>query len=297
MEDINNMTTLKDNSMQIEFVGSPIKNIKTKIRHLINNSDNVKIAVAYLKNSGLESIKQSLKENRQNNKKISIITGLDFGITDSESLLELQNMNISCNIINDLNFHPKLYIFENFDSATMILGSSNLSEGGLAINYEANIIITGKKSESPLKDAIEYFSFLQSKSIPLNQKIINLYRESTLDSDKHVESNNEKERELKEYLNNITKINNKFIEVILNATNVEDKYIYIRAPYRNYFPPIKEPFKILTEEGDEFITHLEASYRIPRITKFFDNHPEYIEGDKIYIDVIEPKKTYLIKID
>ena len=171
MEDINNMITLEDNSMRIEFVGSPIKNIKHKIRYLINNSENVKIAVAYLKNSGLESIKQSLKENRQNNKKISIITGLDFGITDSESLLELQNMNISCNIINDLNFHPKLYIFENFDSATMILGSSNLSEGGLAINYEANIIITGKKFESPLKDAIEYFSFLQSKSIPLNEKI------------------------------------------------------------------------------------------------------------------------------
>lgn len=296
MEDINNMITLEDNIMQIEFVGSPIKNIKSKIRHLINNSENVKIAVAYLKNSGLESIKQSLKENRQNNN-ISIITGLDFGITDSESLLELQNMNIGCNIINDLNFHPKLYIFENFDSATMILGSSNLSEGGLAINYEANIIITGKKSESPLKDAIEYFSFLQSKSIPLDEKIIKLYRESTLNSDKHVESNNEKERELKEYLTNITKINNKFIEVILNATNVEDKYIYIRAPYRNYFPPIKVPFKILTEEGDEFITHLEGSYRIPGITKFFDNHPEYIEGDKIYIDVIEPKKMYLIKID
>ena len=98
-------------------------------------------------------------------------------------------------------------------------------------------------------------------------------------------------------LDKIKSGNTNIIEVILNATNVKDKYIYIKVAYRDYFPSIKEPFKILTEEGDEFITHLEGSHRIPGITKFFDNHPEYITGDKIYIDVIEPKKTYLIKID
>lgn len=99
-------------NMDIKFIGAPIKNIENEVQTLLKMSKNVSIAVAFLKNSGMELIKKGIEESKKNGTKISIVTGLDFGITDSESLRELLDMGVSCNVVNDLNYHPKMYLFE-----------------------------------------------------------------------------------------------------------------------------------------------------------------------------------------
>ena len=147
--------------MNVNFCGAPTKNIKNDVQSLIKQCEKASMSVAYLKKSGVELIKQSLDENKDSNTKISIITSLDFGITDVEGLRESLNMDVECSIMHGKNFHPKLYIFEMAKgNATMIVGSSNLSNGGLSTNYEANLVINGKVSDSPIKEAIEYFSRL-----------------------------------------------------------------------------------------------------------------------------------------
>lgn len=192
--------------MQVEFVGGPKNNIEDKIKDLIKHSDKISIAVAFLENSGVGIIKQSIEEIK-NEVSISIITGLDFGITAPEALQELLNLDVCCNIFHGENFHPKLYIFEkNGKEATVIIGSSNLSKGGLSTNYEANIILSGDISEVPIRDSINYFSYLYSKGVPLDDKIIELYNKRKNLADEIKSEVNKDERinkivdELKEYL-------------------------------------------------------------------------------------------------
>ncbi|MCZ7380786.1 MAG: phospholipase D-like domain-containing protein [Candidatus Methanoperedens sp.] len=192
--------------MHVEFVGGPKNNIEDKIKNLLKHSDKISIAVAFLENSGIAIIRQNIEEIK-NKVSISIITGLDFGITAPKALQELLNLDLCCNIFHGENFHPKLYIFEkNGNEATVIIGSSNLSKGGLSTNYEANIILSGDISEVPIRDSINYFSYLYSKSVPLDDNIIELYNKRKNLADEIKNEVNKDERinkivnELKEYL-------------------------------------------------------------------------------------------------
>ena len=139
----------------------PIGNI---INQELQNASSVKIAVAFLKNSGLEVIKQSLNKCIENNGNVEIIAGLDFKTTDPKSMhylikLQKQSSNIKFYCYGDkkenktsIVFHPKLYLFEKGRETTGIVGSTNLTRGGLLTNFEVNTIF---KENRPL-----YFSQL-----------------------------------------------------------------------------------------------------------------------------------------
>jgi HKD family nuclease len=120
-------------------------------------STKVQIAVAFLRRTGIEEIYKSLDYAlRENNAQIEIIAGLDFKTTDAASLFALKeieekqkNFKFYCfgdkrDNHNDLVFHPKMYLFETALSRnskyTSIIGSSNLTGGGLTSNFEVNSI-------------------------------------------------------------------------------------------------------------------------------------------------------------
>jgi HKD family nuclease len=116
---------------------------------------NVHIAVAFLKRSGLERISEPL-HYALNSKgaNVEIVVGLDFKTTDAQALSALKEMeNANRNFkfycfgdkrdnFNELVFHPKIYLFDKSNSTglkyTSIIGSSNLTAGGLATNFEVN---------------------------------------------------------------------------------------------------------------------------------------------------------------
>ena len=55
-------------------------------------------------------------------------------------------------------FHSKLYAaFGPNDSARVIVGSSNLTHGGLGINTETNVLITGRRSDDLILDVCSQF--------------------------------------------------------------------------------------------------------------------------------------------
>ncbi len=61
--------------MKVEFVGGPKNNIEHKIKEILKQSDKISIAVAFLENSGVAILRQSIKELKKNKPSISIITG------------------------------------------------------------------------------------------------------------------------------------------------------------------------------------------------------------------------------
>ncbi|MDO5106177.1 phospholipase D family protein [Capnocytophaga sp.] len=134
-------------------------------------STQVKMAVAFVRRTGLNEIQKSLDYAMNvNNAKIELIAGLDFKTTDAKTLLALKefednnkNFSFYCfgdkrDNYNDLIFHPKIYLFETELSKntkyTSIIGSSNLTSGGLNSNFEVNTVF---KEDKP-----KYFSQLQA---------------------------------------------------------------------------------------------------------------------------------------
>lgn len=147
-----------------------LSNLNLPIGKIINqelfNSKNTQIAVAFLKHSGIKVIEQSLKYSLDSGAKFEIIAGLDFKTTDPKSMLffidlkkNYPNLKFYCygdkkQNRNDIVFHPKIYLFENDKEKTSIVGSTNLTGGGLTSNFEVNTIFNEKK---PV-----YFSQLQA---------------------------------------------------------------------------------------------------------------------------------------
>lgn len=152
--------------MAIQILSSlnyPIGNV---INQELQNAQIAKMAVAFLKYSGLKVIEQSMGKCLQNNGCIEIIAGLDFKTTDPQSmhyLIRLQkrmpNLKFYCYGDKDENktdiiFHPKIYLFQSKNETTGIVGSTNLTRGGLLTNFEANVIF---KENKPI-----YFSQLEA---------------------------------------------------------------------------------------------------------------------------------------
>src|SRR3990167_7261619 len=141
----------------------PIGNI---INQELQNANSAKIAVAFLKYSGVQVIEQALNNCLKNNGSIEIIAGLDFKTTDPQSIhyfIQLQkqvsNLKFYCYGDKEENktgivFHPKIYLFEKGRETTGIVGSTNLTRGGLLTNFEVNVVI---KETKPL-----YFSQLEA---------------------------------------------------------------------------------------------------------------------------------------
>ena len=141
----------------------PIGNI---INQELQNANSAKIAIAFLKYSGVKVIEKSLDIFLKNSGIIEIIAGLDFKTTDPQSMhyfIQLQkqvaNLKFYCYGDKDENktdivFHPKIYLFEKGRETTGIVGSTNLTRGGLLTNFEVNVVI---KETKPL-----YFSQLEA---------------------------------------------------------------------------------------------------------------------------------------
>jgi len=141
----------------------PIGNI---INQEIYEAKKVQIAVAFLKYTGIKVIEKSMRHCLVGGGSFEIIAGLDFKTTDSQALQYLINLKKEYSNVNfycfgdrkdnktDIVFHPKIYLFEKEKETTGIVGSANMTKGGLMTNFEVNTVF---KEAKPL-----YFSQLQA---------------------------------------------------------------------------------------------------------------------------------------
>ena len=147
-----------------------MSNLNYPIGKIINqelqHSTQTQIAVAFLKYSGVKVIQESLETSLEKGGTFELIAGLDFKTTDPIAMkffldLKKQNKNVHFYCYGDkgknktdIVFHPKIYLFKNAKEHSSIIGSANLTGGGLTTNFEVNTIFNEK---SPI-----YFSQLQA---------------------------------------------------------------------------------------------------------------------------------------
>jgi len=154
--------------MEITFVDNENAKFVDVLKKSLKNANDVKFSVAFLKYSGYSLIKSYIENILKNRGIVEFLVGLDFRTTDPDTLLELKflqssNANLKCFCFSDPGknapsvFHPKLYLMKNNKKTVAVVGSSNLTKGGLADNTELNVVLSGKENDSEILQLSNFY--------------------------------------------------------------------------------------------------------------------------------------------
>jgi len=128
--------------------------------------------VAFASFAGVSALTSKIFEAKAAGVDVKIILGVDQKGTSKEALEEVLSWGIDAKIYHtsDINiFHPKIYLFENEDIFSLIVGSNNLTVPGLVQNVECSLMIKDIKSNPVLQAFYDYWGGI------LNGTEINLY--------------------------------------------------------------------------------------------------------------------------
>jgi HKD family nuclease len=119
------------------------------IRDLLKNATKVWIFVAYLGRSGMDEVEQALKAACARKLDLEIYCGLSQCVSNPDALWRLFKMFGKTKTAKlylwdqpRQTFHPKVYCFFHGSHLTLVIGSANLTSGGMEKNLELSSIQT-----------------------------------------------------------------------------------------------------------------------------------------------------------
>jgi HKD family nuclease len=125
----------------------------TALRSRLKIAERFTCMVAFAKRSGFALIERELKTRLKDGIVVVFVVGIDFYQTDPgviETLLSLKrhgDLTIYMGSFDrSATFHPKLYVFETDRHVEVIVGSANLTGGGLFNNHELSVAYEGSRS-------------------------------------------------------------------------------------------------------------------------------------------------------
>ena len=172
--------------MKVYFVDNMSISMVSVLSEALSFSDDIRIAVAFVSIKGLALIEDSLKLAIKTANSIEFLVGLDMNWTEPDALkmlykLSTDNDKITCLCLSSLKpyytYHPKLYLFHKGNNVKSIIGSSNLTTGGLKKNIEANVVIETSIDNEVISDAYETYNRLKyhpQRVLP-DQEFIDIY--------------------------------------------------------------------------------------------------------------------------
>ena len=135
------------------------KKVLTDIIKELNSCDAFYFSVAFVTNSGIASLINTLKELEEKGVQGKIIVSQYQNFTQPEALRRLKALtNIELKIVTEDNFHAKSYIFRKGTRFTLIIGSSNLTQNALSYNKEWNLKVSSMENGDLLKYIMEEFN-------------------------------------------------------------------------------------------------------------------------------------------
>ena len=117
--------------------------------------DSFTCLVAFASYGGVSALTKYIEEGKAKGMKIKVVLGVDQKATSKEALEEVLTWDVDARIYhtNSNNiFHPKVYLFENRDIFTLIVGSNNLTVPGLVQNIECSLLIKDTIDPSSVHD-------------------------------------------------------------------------------------------------------------------------------------------------
>lgn len=136
----------------------------------ISNPDRVLISVAFVRTTGLDAVDAAIKPHAT---KTKFFVGIRNDITSVQAIKRLLAMKVELYAVDtgsrNILFHPKLYLAASAKVAKVIVGSANLTFGGMHNNIEAstlmNLDLANTSDKNFVDETIKSFS-LMLKSHP-----------------------------------------------------------------------------------------------------------------------------------
>lgn len=158
--------------VQTRFLGQPFaegaqigRSITTVLAQ--GTVDHFWVVTAWAKRSGLSRLAAAIQALRERGGKAEAVIGVDEGGATLEGLELAAELFDPVYVFHDpgpRTFHPKLYVAESPSSALALIGSSNLTKGGLFTNYEAALEVSLDKSaetdQELLREIRDYYESL-----------------------------------------------------------------------------------------------------------------------------------------
>lgn len=215
-------------SYQHKLISNREEKIVSLIRRELENCDEFIISVAFVTLGGVTMILEQLKDLEARGVKGKILTGDYLTFTQPKALKKLLEFkNIELKVLSDEKFHAKGYFFRKGDIWTMIVGSSNLTQTALTVNFEWNLKINslkdGKIATEILNNFYDVFNkipALDMDSLLEYERVYNLTKEYTKKKKQEI-------REYKEITPNI--MQKQALENLNNLRNYERKGLLISA--------------------------------------------------------------------
>jgi HKD family nuclease len=158
------------------------RNHAANILGLLSKAEEVSIMVAFLKTSGLKQISPYLDGIAS----CKILAGASYGLTEPDALTTLLKRSNThprhyaylTRLDSRQVFHPKMYLFRTGNLGHIIIGSANMTNGGLVTNNECSLYYQCIISDPVWHDAVAYFdqAIQEANADPLSERIIALYR-------------------------------------------------------------------------------------------------------------------------
>jgi len=165
---------------ELEFLDNRERPIADALNAAIAGADEFTATVAFVKRTGLLAIRDEISGLLVRGGSVKLVYGVDFHITDPAALRSGNELKerftgfrhfVFYNpALNDLPpFHPKVYLARNGSHCVAIVGSSNLTKGGLNSNVEACVRIEGTASHPLIReinDFVHSFALDRELSLP-----------------------------------------------------------------------------------------------------------------------------------
>ncbi|MCL8537665.1 hypothetical protein M9991_12400 [Chryseobacterium gallinarum] len=167
----------------IKFItNNPSCSHSSLIQKFLTDAEEVYVSVAFLKMSGIKQLEPYFKKKTA----FHILAGANFGITSPDALSLLLEHSNKANIKGYLNslhskivFHPKMYLARSGKTGHILIGSANLTGGGLQDNHECSLYHRCMITDQIWLDAIAHFkqSILPQNADLLNNRVLAIYRD------------------------------------------------------------------------------------------------------------------------
>lgn len=306
-------------SYQHKLISNREEKIVSLIRRELENCDEFIISVAFVTLGGVTMILEQLKDLEARGVKGKILTGDYLTFTQPKALKKLLEFkNIELKVLSDEKFHAKGYFFRKGDIWTMIVGSSNLTQTALTVNFEWNLKINslkdGKIATEILNNFYDVFNkipALDMASLLEYERVYNLSKEYTKKKKQEIREYKEitpniMQKQALENLNNLRKYERKGLLISATGTgktylsafdvrNANPKRVLFIAHRKTILQKAKETYKNILrdkkiviygeediDEADVVFAMIQTLSKENHMTKFSPDYFDYIVVDEVH---------------
>jgi len=172
--------------MRVHIIDNVSRDMISVLSPAIEQSKDVRIAVAFVSRRGLAMIEPAIRSAVQAGAHLEFLVGLDMRSTEPEALQTLYDLSCKSATVGlycyaslgpAAIYHPKLYLLRHDNEVTSIIGSSNLTEGGLKKNVEVNVVIESNIRDEVISDVYSTYNRLKfhPKRVLPDSEFLTLY--------------------------------------------------------------------------------------------------------------------------